>query len=144
LVPIERNIALVDRLFARALIDVQQPLHDLLLSYGLSYDLGDVFRLDLDIADVFGRYDHDGASLTEPRAAGPFGVHLGVQALVLDLGFESGDDFTRTACHATRAGTNRNAGFAVFLPGQQPLPELLQLVSRSQKWHLVSLGLVSE
>jgi len=85
-------------------VDIDETIEDLLFDDRLRNDLGNVFGLYLEITYLLRINHHDGSSFTKPRASGPFGIYVRLQALLFDLCFEGGDHSTRTGGKTTGTG----------------------------------------
>ena len=85
LMPVKGDVVFVGDLFAGGRVDVEQALDDLLFLYRLGDNLGNVLRVDLEIADFLGVDHHDGAPLAKSGAPGPLGVHAGLPDLAFRI-----------------------------------------------------------
>ena len=94
----------MDRFFARGRVNIQQTVDNLFSLDGLRDNLGNVFRLYLEIAYLLRINNQDGSSLAKSGTPGSFGIYLIFQSLFFKLRFKGGDDLTGAGGKTAGAG----------------------------------------
>ncbi len=126
LVLIEGDIVFDGRFLAGVRIDVEQALHDPVSFYRLGNDLGDVFRLHLEVADPLRINDDDGPLLAETVTTGSPEDDIGCDPLFFEFLFDRSGNLSAAGGVTGTAGTERNVGLIGIPLGKNLLAESFQ------------------
>ena len=116
----------MNRLFPAHRVRVDQAIDHLLAPDGLLHDFRNIFRRNLDIADLFGIDDDVGALFTHAVATGGPSVHRACQAMFFNFFFESPDHPPVAKTMASGAGADGNRRLLRVFTGQDVFSECVQ------------------